>query len=394
MAIANTTFLRRLQQGSLIVGAIGCFAAIIGILIDRQQFFLSYLLAYMYWLNIGLGCLGLVMLNHLASGRWGFVLRRINEAGMRTLPLLAILFIPILLGMSSLYPWVGDSAQLSAKDTLHFNHSQAYLNTPFFIVRAVIYFILWIWMAYLLSRWSRSQDGIADGASLTRKMFRLSGPGLVIYVFSMLYASVDWVMSLEPEWWSTIYGLIFVTGQVLGSLAFGAIILRGLAGEPGFGDVVEAKHFHDVGNMILAFVILWAYMSFSQLLIIWSGNLPDEIPFYLSRLGYGWRMIALVLLIFHFIVPFVVLLIRKAKRVMQYLAWLSVFLLVMRYVDLYWVIEPSVFRTGLHFSWLDIVLPVGMGGVWLWMFVRQLLGAAFLPQNDPRFAIVPEEATG
>jgi hypothetical protein len=380
-----------LRRRAIPVAAIAVLLGVLGLFLDAKQFFLSYLLAYVFWMNFSLGCLALLMLHHLVSGRWGFLIQRLLEAGARTIPLMAILFLPVILGLTTLYPWAGTPEQMSSESILHLHHKAAYLTIPFFIVRSAIYFGLWIGAALLLTRWSREQDRTAD-PSRTRSLRALSAPGLIVYVLTVSLASVDWVMSLEPEWFSSIYGILFVVSQGLSALALCIILIALLRETRPVADAIETKHFHHLGNLLLAFVVLWAYIAFSQLLIIWSGNLPEEITWYLRRIGPSWQAVALLLVIFHFAVPFFVLLVRRTKKSARYLSMVGAGIIVMRFVDVFWLIVPAVHTDGLHVHWLDVVLPVAIGGIWLSVFVAQLRSQPILPLHDPRFEIVSEHA--
>ena len=384
---ANSVRLDGARRNALIAAVIGALGCIAGVFLEPGRFFASYLFAYVFWTSISLGFLGITMLHHMTSGRWSFLIQRISEAGMRVLPLQALLFIPLLFGLGYLYPWVyhaGEEAMAVRS---------AYLNVPFFIVRAVLYFAIWIGMAYLLNRWSRKQDADAD-PRLTRSLRLLSAPGMVVYAITATFAAVDWTMSLQPEWFSTIYGMLAVTGQVLAALAVAALVLRMLSASGPLADVVAPRPLTDLGNMIMAFVILWAYMSFSQFLIIWAGNLPDEIPWYLRRLTPGWRMVGLLLIIFHFAVPFLLLLIRRNKQSLRMLAFIAAGILVMRVVDSYWIVMPGAVPSGASVNWTDLAAFLGIGGLWVAWYARQIKGVPLLPQHDPRFAVLSEAAGG
>jgi hypothetical protein len=297
-----------------------------------------------------------------------------------------VLFIPIIAGMSSLYPWT--DANLVAHDHV-LQHKRPYLNTPFFLVRAAVYFLVWNGLTYLLNAWSLEQDRNPDPL-LARRMQKLSAVGLLADGLTITFASFDWLMSLEPHWFSTIYGVLVMGGQGLAAMACMIAVLVWLGRRPPLDRIVMPTHFHDLGNLMLAFVMLWAYFSFSQYLIIWSGNLPLEIAWYQHRLQTGWRFVGITLIVFHFAVPFVVLLSRTVKRAPELLVKVAVGVLVLRLVDLFWLIAPEFHPTGLSVSWLDIVLPVALGGLWLGVFIWQLRGRAILPVHDPQF----DEALG
>ncbi len=347
-----------------------------------EQLFRSYLVAYLFWLGIALGCLPLLMLHHLVGGAWGFVVRRILEAGTRTLPLMLLLFVPLLLGIHSLYEW-SHSDVLTNDQVLQAKH--AYLNVPFFIIRAAIYFFVWMAVAFLLNRWSAEQDATGNPV-LVRRFQLLSAPGIVVYSLAITFASIDWGMSLEPHWFSTIYGMLFIVGQALTALAFVIPVAGFLAESPPVSDVMTPDVLQDLGNLLLTFVMLWAYIAFSQYLIIWSGNLPEEIPWYLHRGTNGWQWVAAFLALFHFAIPFLLLLGRANKRSKTFLGAIAAAVLLMRWVDMYWLIAPSFSpNVGIHL--FDIVLFALIGGVWLHVFWKQLTKRALLPLRDPNFAV-------
>jgi hypothetical protein len=297
------------------------------------------------------------------------------------LPILTLLFIPILLGMSRLYVWTHADV-VAASDVLR--HKQPYLNTPFFIIRAATYFLVWNGISFLLNKWSVEQDRTGDPV-LARRMQRISAAGLVAYGLTITFASFDWVMSLEPEWYSTIFGVLIIGGQGLAAISFLVLAIAWLSHRPPLHDIIVADHFHDAGNLMLAFVMLWAYFAFSQYLIIWAGNLPKEIAWYQHRLQTGWRVVAIALVIFHFFVPFLVLLSRRVKRQATTLATVAAAILLARIVDLYWLIAPEFHPDGVSVSWLDVLLPLSLLSLWLGCVVWQFRGRAILPVHDPEF---------
>jgi len=378
--------LARHQRTLLLAGGVGAVVSAIGLAIEPAQFFQSYLMAYMLCLGVTLGCLALGMVHQLSGGAWGVVIRRPIGAATRVLPLMTLLFLPIALGMRQLYPWT-DAALVARDEALQ--HKHLYLNTPFFLIRAAVYFSTWNALAYLLNAWSLEQDQTAD-PRLARRMQMLSGGGLVAYGLTITFASFDWMMSLEPHWFSTIYGVLIVGGQGLSALAFLIAVLVWLSRRPPLDRIIVAAHFHDLGNLMLAFVMLWAYFSFSQYLIIWAGNLPSEIAWYLHRLQTGWRFVGVTLVLFHFAAPFVLLLSRSVKREASIIWKVAIGILVIRLVDLFWLIAPEFHQQGIWVSWLDIVLPLTLGSLWLACFIWQLRGRAILPVHDPEF----DEALG
>jgi hypothetical protein len=373
--------LRRLQRPLLVAGIAGLIVSVVGGLLNPTQFFQSYLMGYMLCLGTTLGCLALGMVHQLSGGAWGVVLRRPIGAAVRVLPLLTLLFLPILLGMSRLYIWT--HADVVAADEV-LQHKQLYLNVPFFIARAAFYFLVWNGISYYLNAWSLEQDRTGD-PQIARRMQRLSAGGLVAYGLTITFASFDWLMSISPHWYSTIFGVLIIGGQGLSALAFLILAIAWLSRRPPLDRIIMPEHFHDAGNLMLAFVMLWAYFSFSQYLIIWAGNLPAEISWYQHRLQTGWRVIGAALVVFHFVVPFLILLSRQAKRASTSLAQIAILVLAARVIDLFWLIAPDFHRNGVSISWLDILLPFSLAAIWLAAVVWQLRGRAILPVHDPEF---------
>lgn len=369
------------QRRALIVGLVAALPLVAGAFFSTRQFFEAYLYGYTIWLGLSLGSLGILILHHLVSGHWGNLIQRIVESGARLLVLMALLFLPIVLGMHHLYPWT-DHAYVEASHVLH--QKSGYLNIPFFLARATLYFLMWIGMAFWLSKTSRLQDSSAD-VTLVRKMKIFSGPSLVLFVLTVTFASVDWLMSLEPEWYSVIFGMQTIVGAVLTTLAFAIVVVRLLADREPISGVITTRHIHHLGNLLMAFTILWAYMAFSQFLIIWSGNLPEDNMYYLRRLGTGWNVVALILLIGHFFVPLLVLLSRRVKRAIHSLALIAAGIFVMRFVDWFWLIMPAFSHEAFRFHWLDLVAPVAIGGIWVAAFIWQVKGQPLVPLHDPRF---------
>jgi hypothetical protein len=368
----------RLERASLLVGVVGLALSLVGAFLSRQQFFQSYLFAYVFWLGIALGCLGIVMLHNLSGGAWGVLIRRLLESGMRTLPLMALLFLPLIFGVRDLYEW----ARPSADDDILLQRKAAYLNVPFFFIRAALYFALWIGAAWLMSRWAEKHDATGDEHWVGR-LRALSGPGLVIYGLTITFASIDWIMSLEPRWYSTIYGVHFIGGHALTAFAFAILLAGVLARRAPLSGVVAPPHLLDLGNLLLAFVMLWAYFAFSQWLIIWAGNLPEEAIWYTRRNSGGWQWVTRLLIVFHFFVPFLLLLSRGTKRRAFALAAVAAGIIVMRLIDVFWYTAPAFHPGDFTVHWMDIVASVGLGGIWLAAFLWQLRRVPLLPLHDP-----------
>ena len=373
----------RLGKRALIVGIAGLALSALWAFFNAEQFFRSYLVAYVFWIGIVLGCLAILMVQHMSGGAWGLVIRRVLEAATRTFLPMALLFIPLAVGLKSIYIWADpDAAAGNATLTKLLEHKEPYLNIWFFLGRVVFYFVVWISVTYFLNKWSLEQDRTGD-RRITRKMQVLSGPGLVLYGLTVTFASIDWVMSLEPEWFSTIFGILFMGGQGVAAMAFIIAMLVLLKNRKPFSEIIAPRHFHDLGKLLLAFIMLWAYFNFSQFLIIWSGNLPEEIPWYIRRLQGPFKWIGLILVIFHFALPFLMLLSRNLKRDGRRLAALAIVVIIFRLVDIYWLIAPEFHHGQFHLHLLDIIAPIGLGGVWLWLFFQQLKKRPLLPVGDP-----------
>jgi hypothetical protein len=373
----------RLQQRALAVAVVGLVLCGVGYFKSPDSFLRSYLFAYMFVLGLSLGSLGLLMLQHLTGGHWGIVIRRPLESATRSLPLLAVLFIPIFFGMKYLYTaWL--TAPSSGEGALS-GLQQRYLTAGWFRTRAVIYFAVWLLLVFLFNRWSREQDAKREDRGLRRRFKLLAGPGIILYVFAMTFAAIDWVMSLSPHWASTIYGFIFVAGQLISSMALMIAVIVLLSRTDPFHHIFQHRHLHDLGKLLLAFLMLWAYFDFSQLLIIWSGNLPEEITFYRSRLYGQWGVVAVIIVLFHFFVPFFLLLSRDLKRNPKTLPKIALWLIFMRLVDLYWMTRPEFSSSAMPTPW-DFAAPLALGGLWLFVFAGQLKRMPLLPLGDPKLA--------
>lgn len=390
--VTNTIYQRSLGVGLLF----GVASLILAIFKDtRPQFFRSYLLGFMLWLGVTLGSMAVLMIQHMTGGKWGMVIRRQLEAAVKCLPLMAALFIPIIVGIPYLYSgdaqhhgWFNAVPKDGHIYDLHTDYMMRWGTAPFlflngYVGRAVIYFVIWLLFAYRLIRLSAQQDNppVVNPAPRFR---RISAPGLILYAFTITFAVIDWVMSLSPPWISTIYGFIFIVGEALSALCVMVIVERILSNYEPTASLLKPNEVHDHGKLMLTFVMLWAYFSFSQLLIIWAGNLPNEISFFTRRLYMGWQVVALALVVFHFAVPFLLLLSRPFKRDARALVWLACWLLFMRFVDLFWYIEPNFNQTvAWHWGYLlDLIVPAAIGGFWFAVFFRNLRSRPLLPVYD------------
>lgn len=370
-----------LQSKAWIVGGVGAAASVAGWLLDSTQFYRSYLVSWVFWVSVATGCLAILMLHHLSRGAWGLMIRRVLEAAARTLPFLAILFIPIVLGLSEIYVWARPEA---AADEI-IQHKAIYLNPTAFVFRTAVFLGVWSLFAYALSRLSLKQDRTGEEV-IFRRMQMISAPGLGIFCLLTTFAAVDWLMSLDPHWYSSLFGVYFLGGQAIAALAFVILVALYLSRREPMSGAFKAAHFHDYGKLLLAFVMLWTYFALSQLLIIWSADLPEEITWYLERAQGGWKWVSILLVLFHFLLPFLLLLSRDLKRNARTLGKVALLLLAMRWFDVYWLAAPSFEHGHLSFHWLDLTTLVGLGGIWLALFIGQLKSRSLVPVNDPYLA--------
>lgn len=372
-----------LQNKAMIAAVVGVALSGAGYaLTGADRFFEAYLVAWVFWTGVGLGSLALLMVQHLTGGAWGLVIRRVLEASTRTLPFMAVLFIPILFGMDHLYHWT--NADAAANDPM-IRDKVAYLNKPFFLVRQVFYFIVWSGMASLLSKWSAEQDRTGD-PKMAVKMTALSGGGLLVFGLTVTFAVVDWTMSINPHWFSTMWGLLYIVGQGLSALAFSIAVLVMLSKDSPFDKVINPSHFHDLAKLLFAFIMLWAYLSFSQFLIIYSANTLEEIPHYWVRAQNGWQFVGWTLVALHFVLPYVLLLSRDIKRDWRRLSLIASWVVVIRVVDYYWHVAPEFHHEGLSVGVIDVALPIALGGVFVMLFALQLKGRSLLPLHDEGLA--------
>ena len=393
--------INRFRPLALGVGGIALIIWAAGAYFNTEQALRSWLLGFIFWGGIGIGSLGVLMLQYLTGGAWGVVIRRIVEAGSRTLPVIFLMFIPLAIGVytHNFYEWT----HLPPSDHA-IKERGIYLLPWFWIVRSLIYFTLWGVMVYLLNKWSAEQDTTnttEESRLVLERASRFSGPTLVIYALVVTFAAVDWVMTLDPRWFSTIWGLLFVAGWALSCFCFVVALLAYLSDKSPMNGVLGKRHFHDLGKLMLALVMVWAYFNFSQFLIIWSGNLPEETGWFLTRMKGGWGYIGILLIAFHFAFPFLVLLQQDFKRKARWLATLAIFILAMRLVDMFYLIGPSyrVAAGGAEqgafiVSWMDFVAPIAIGGIWLWWFFGELLKRPLVPAKDPFFESAIEHGRG
>jgi hypothetical protein len=366
------------------VQAVGVIIALVGgavayqvYTLDRGAFFRAYLVVFLFYVGLSAGSLGILGLQYVTGGRWGVVIRRALEAGACTLPLMAALFAPIVLGLGDLYSWT--NPEIVAHDVV-LARKVGYLNERFFSIRAVAYFVVWIVLTILLCRTSRRQD-TSPGEAIDRRLQNLGRAVLVLYSLTMTFAAVDWAMSIDSHWFSHIYGVRVIGGQILAAFAFAVIVSVAFSRREPLRALVSPARLHDLGNLMLAFVMLWAYFELSQFLIIWSGNLPEEVTFYAARSAGGWQFFSVVLVVLQFVVPFVVLLSRPAKRNPGTLVAVATLILAVRCADVYWQIVPTL-QAGIALHWVFAVLLAAMGGLWVSVFVWRLGARPLLPVSD------------
>lgn len=384
---------QRVQRIAAVVGVAGLLLAVVGLFIaGREQFFQSYLFGFLFWNGFMVGSIGIYLLHNVVGGNWGVVIRRFVEAGARTLPLNFILLLPILIfGIPSIYYW----AQPAAQHDANIQFKAAYLNIPFFIARSVFYFAVWGFYVFRLTALSAQQDRTGDPAIFAR-MKRISPFGLLLFVLTVSFAFFDWIMSLEPHWSSTIFGWQVIAGQAVTGVSFLVVILALLAPRPPFDVLVRPKHFNDLASLLLTAVILWSYLTFVQLLVTWMGDKQDEVPWFTQRLNHGWFLLGCAIVLFHFFVPFFTLLMRSAKQKRTAMLTLCSGLLIVRAIDNFWMVSPSgddrLPYLWHRFSWMDLVFPIGMGGLWLAAFLWRTAGEPLIAEGDVVALAEPQPA--
>ena len=395
----------RLEKRALFVGVLGLVGCILGWLTSPETFFRSYLVGFLVVLGLSLGSLGLLMLQHLTGGDWGILIRRPLESATRVLWLVAGFFIPLIFGMQYLYKthtvagearvgWL-DAPKRPAEGSLS-EMQEWWLTHNAFLLRVVIYFAIWLGLMWLFNKLSTEQDANKEDRKLRARIKFFAGPGIILYVFAMTFAAIDWAMSLSPHWASTIYGFMFVAGQAISAMALMILTIVMFSGSEPFSRFIQQRHLHDLGKLLFAFNMLWAYFSFSQLLIIWSGNQPEEITFYHHRLQGTWGVVAVGVLLLHFFLPFLVLLSHDVKRSRKLIPIVAAWMIAMRVLDIFWLTQPeflsSPFEKPIALLW-DLAAVFGLGGLWLWFFAMQLKQRPLLPLGDPKLeeAIASDE---
>ena len=365
---------------ALVIGLVGLAASGAGYVSDPKQFFFSYLTGFAFWFTIAAGGLFFTMLHHLTGATWSVVLRRVSESLMWVLPFMAILFIPILFGMHDLYHWT--HAEVVAEDAI-LKGKEPFLNIGFFITRTVIYFAVWTLLVFLLNKFSLRQDS-GHSEQLRLRFVRTSAPGMIVFALTLTFASFDWLMSLDPHWYSTIYGVYIFAGAVCAMFTVMTLFLMSLRKREILDKVVTVEHYHDLGKLTFAFMVFWGYMAFSQYFLIWYGNIPEETIWFLNRWEGSWKTVTLILVFGHFVVPFIILMTRGAKRKLGALKVLAGWLLAMHLVDMYWLVMPTLHEKGVSISWIDFATVAGIGGVFFWIFWNRFASRPVVPVGDPK----------
>jgi hypothetical protein len=378
----------RLERVCGLIGVIGLLLCVLGFFVDREEFFQSYAFAFLYWGGFAIGGLGVLLMHHTVGGRWGVTIRRLLEAKMRTLPLIALLIIPILLGLKYLYPWANHALVMQ---TAVLRHKAPYLNIPFFIARVVLYFAIWLVWGFRNYRMADRQDETGD-PTLKERMRAFSAPGVLVFALTGTFAYIDWILSADVQFFSTVYGAMILIGDILQTIALSIIVLVLASRDDRFGGRVNTPTVHDLGNMMFAFVIFWAYLSASQLIIVWPGNLPQELGWYLDRIRGFWKYLAAATALSMFAIPFCLLLSQNRKRHPIRLLRVAVFILFARLIDMFWIVEPTYRTKGFALYWTDFAAFLGIGGIWIYVYLGQLRRRPLLPLRDTRIAEPLSEA--
>jgi hypothetical protein len=366
------------QTPALIIGIIGMLASTAGFFVNRTVFFRAWLPSYLFWFSIAAGSLAVLMLQYVTGGEWGLMIRRPLGAAARTMWLMVIFFLPIAFGIKELYPWA-DVAWAQHDENVRLKLD--WLNWKRFLIFAAIYFLLWILWAWRVRALSVKFYGDRSPfTELSRR--RWAAAGLPMIVLTLTFASIDWMMSLEPKWMSTMYGINFVVACGLSSFAFVLFFLTRIAHTPAMQDVLKPSHLRDLGNMTLAFVMFYAYTLFSEYLLIWYANMHEEIPHYLARQHGVWGILGVLIIVLHFFLPFFMLLIRHIKDNPQSIAVVAVIIIVARYIAIYWLIAPAWSGEHFSYSWQDLATLLGIGGIWMWAFIGQLKGQTIIPVHE------------
>ena len=374
----HSTGVARAQMPALIVGVLGIAGSIFGFVTNADAFYKAWLPAFVFWFLIGAGALAVLMLQYVTGGEWGLLIRRPLGAAARTIPLFLLFGLPVALGLPHIYEWARPEA---LHDPLLVQKAKYWLNPQGWIIRSLVYFALWTLWAWRLRQLSlKFYEDRSPYTELSRRKW--SAAGLLMIVLTLTFAGIDWVMSLEPKWFSSMFGISFTVGAGLSAFAFVTFFLVLISGTEAMSGVLKSSHFRDLGNLMLAFTMLWAYTAFSQFLLIWYGNLKEETPYYLKRMHGGWGVMAAALVVFHFFLPFFMLLMRSIKDRPKTIAVVTIVMLLMRFVDINWLVTPAHYPQHFHFSWITLFAFLGIGGLWLAAFIWQLKGQTIIPIHE------------
>ena len=365
---------------ALAIGVIGLVLSFIGFLRNSEQFYFSYLTAFVFWVTVGLGGLFFTMLHHISGAKWSTVLIRISQAAMSVLPMMIIFFIPIYFGIEALFSW-SDPEVVAASPILQ--GKAGYLDANFFTIRTVLYFVVWGVLAFFINKYSQQQD---NGIDTTKKLKIVSAPGMFLFALTISFASFDWLMSLDPHWFSTIFGAYIFGGSFVIILAFLIIVAYYLNKNNVLGNEINSAHYSDLGKLFFGFIVFWAYLGGAQYFFIWYANIPEETVWFLDRWKDSWKTVSLLLMFGHFLVPFVSLIFFNTKRNRKILIFFALWMFVFHYIDLYWLIAPALHHESAHFSWIDITTMVGLGGVFVALFWNSFTAKAIIPVNDPNLS--------
>ena len=365
--------------GAAVLGAVVCAVLAPG---NPKQFFFSWLVSFLFFLSLALGGLFFVLIQYAAQGGWGIVVRRIGETVFATIPMMAVLFIPVWFGLHHLFEW---SVPGAADHDALLRWKAPYLNVPFFLIRALFFFVIWSVIALMYYRGSSGQDVTGDSA-VTARLRKFAGPAIIVLALTQTFASVDWIMSLTPHWYSTMFGVYFFAGSFVGFIALLSVVVVRMRGAGLLDTVITAEHLHDIGKFLFAFTAFWAYIAFSQFFLMWYANLPEETIWYKARIEGSWKAVSILLIMGHFVAPFLYLMGRAVKRRGATLALGGAWVLAMHFLDIYWQVMPTLHPEGFRPSLLDVAAFLAVGGCFVaavgWLMRRQ----ALVPLRDPRLA--------
>ncbi|MFA6232876.1 MAG: hypothetical protein WC824_01640 [Bacteroidota bacterium] len=377
------TFTDKGRFGVIALGTGLLFTAltVVGAFTDSKMFFAAWLTSFTFWTTITLGALFFVMLQHVTAAVWSVVTRRAAEALSLALPVLLLCFVPLLFGMHDLFHW-SHANEVATDHVLAWK--APYLNTTFFMVRGLIFFAIWITLAWILHRHSVTQDTDGD-VKHTFSMRKISAGGMFLFAFTVTFAAFDWLMSLNPHWYSTIFGVYVFIGGFLTSMAILLLMFQMLRSQGMLEGVVTIEHFHDYGRLLFAFTVFWAYIGGSQYYLIWYANIPEETVWFLARWENGWKEVSMALILLHFFVPFLTLLFYRVKRNARLLRLIASLIVIMHFVDMFWLVMPT-FGPGVRFSWMHLTSVLGIGGLVMWMFWIRYTAHRAVPVGDPKLA--------